>query len=477
MGDLVLTAERSVAEPLASAFERFGHASGGGWLFGLSCDVVAPGAVVRFSMPGPASQAPIQSTGRIVEVDSGRRLVLHQESPWRSRVVLTFDPDGAGTRVRLRAVLADDCVPWLMRASGLEVPEPAEFGRAVRVGVLLPLSGAAGVFGRAAHNAGELAVDELNADGGIRGVPLRLYVGDDGTNRATARREFIRLVDLVGCDVVIAMTTSESMAAVRPLAEARGTLLLHAPASEGGPAGDRIFYLGERPADQLEHSVPLLMAETGGRGWFIVGNDYSWPRSVARAARRVIDDAGGVLLGERYLPFGCQDFTAVLTAIQATGADHLISALVGTDAVAFERASFAAGLRARVRTIAMLVDDVCREHIGDDAATGIWSVLDHFTALDDVDNQRLQRRWRQRFGLFSPPLSSTAKSVYDVVRLYAGAARAARSVDPTDVARTLRISRGRGRAGAMLPRVLGEPRRTCIAEAVQGGFVVREAPA
>src|SRR5438128_9484526 len=99
MGDLVVAAEEWLAASPSTVFGRFGAASGAGWLFDASCDCVAPGAVVRFAMPGPGGRPPIQSTGRIVEVQPGRRLVMQQESPWRGRVTLTFTPDGTGTRV------------------------------------------------------------------------------------------------------------------------------------------------------------------------------------------------------------------------------------------------------------------------------------------------------------------------------------------------------------------------------------------
>jgi urea transport system substrate-binding protein len=180
------------------------------------------------------------------------------------------------------------------------------------------------------------------------------------------------------------------------------------------------------------------------------------------------------VLGERHMPFGRVDYADVLVAIEASHTDHILSSMVGTDAVSFERSVFQAGLRSQARTIATLVDDTVREHIGDAAGTGLWSVLDHFVELDTPENSALTRRWRARFGPFSPPLSSTAKWVFDAIAVYAAAARAARSVEPGDVARALRAPRGR--AGRALARVPGERRPACIAEAVPGGFLVRSAP-
>lgn len=481
MGSLVLVSEQIVARPAADVFELFGQPGGAGWLFGSRCDRVAPGQVVRFSMPAPDGSE-IMATGRIAEVVANRRIVLLQESPWRGRVVISLHPIGPGhgsARVRLHVELDETAVPWLLRSSGCDVADEThdapETERCVRIGLLVSLSGVAGMLGRAAQNAAELAVAQLNADGGLCGLPVRMCVSDDGTDPRIAAREFVRLADILRCDVVVAMMSSVSMAAIRPLAESRGTLLLYAPVNEGAPERARIFHFGERPADQLTEAIPMLMAETSSRAWFVVGNGYSWPRAVGRAARRIIEQSGGVVLGERYQPLGEQDFTPILDAVAASGAQLVVSAMVGTDAVAFERAFFDSGLRAQTRTIATLMDDVVREHVGDAAATGIWSVLDHFVDLDTPECRALKAQWRERFGAVAPPLSATAKSVYDVTRLYGDAVRHARSTDAGLVAAEMRSSRALRRA-RVLGRAAGQRRPTCIAEAVPGGFVMRSQP-
>lgn len=115
------------------------------------------------------------------------------------------------------------------------------------------------------------------------------------------------------------------------------------------------------------------MRETGASGWFVIGNDYCWPRFVGGLASRIIRSAGGTVLGQRYDPLGQESFDALIESIDRSHAELVVSALVGRDAVAFERAFYAAGIRARTRTIAVLMDENIREHIGDEAATGIWS--------------------------------------------------------------------------------------------------------
>lgn len=470
MGELTFSTERLVRASPDAVFARVAADPAPGWLFGFTCDRLAAGRAVSFNIPGRDGD-PVRGTGRLLQVDPGRRLVIRQESPWEGRITLALDEHADGTRARLIVALADDCVPWFLPPAQAPAFDGGLGGP--RLGVMVSLSGSAGLLGRAAVNAAQLAVEVVNSDGGVRGRPLQLAVGDDRTHPGRAVAEFLRLTEDLRCEAVIAMVPSASFQALLPAARARQTLLIHSPLTEAGPSQGTVFRLGERPADQLSHSIPALMKETGARGWYIVGNDYCWPRAVGKVARRVIAESHGTLLGERYVPLGQRSSEQVIGQIEDSGADLVLSSLVGHDAVTFERSFYQMGLRARARTIAVLMDDTVREHIGDDAATGMWAVLDYFQCGDD-GGDAVSQAWRARFGQCAPPLSSTAMSVYQAVHLYAQAAHLAGSGDAAVVADVLRSKRlGRSR---MLDRAAGLSRPTAIAEAAPGGFRVHAAP-
>jgi branched-chain amino acid transport system substrate-binding protein len=332
---------------------------------------------------------------------------------------------------------------------------------------MVGLSGPAGIMGRSVVNAAAMAIDEVNADGGIHGVPLRLVTADDQSSATVAREQFRHLTETEGAQAIVAMVPTPSFNALVTAARVEQTLLLHAPLSEGGPQPHHVFRLGERPADQLTLSVPALMREAGARTWFLLGNDYSWPRNVGRVARRIIADAGGIVAGERYVPFGIDDLDQLVETIRASGASLVLSTLVGFDSVAFERRCFESGLRSEVRTLSVLMDDTIREHIGDEAARGVWVPLD-FLPMPGETHDDAQSSWSQRYGEVAPPFGNTARSVYDAIHLYARAASVAGSVQPLDVGRTLRLGRlGRSR---QLERAAGTYVPAGVAEAVDGGF-------
>jgi urea transport system substrate-binding protein len=382
-----------------------------------------------------------------------------------------LDAAGAGTRVRLIADLDDAGLQWLMRRRGHAIrDEPS--GDDHLVGLLTSKSGSGSVFATATEALAALAVAEINADGGIRGRPVRLVVGDDGTDPTLGAIEARRLVR-AGCRTILACTTSATFARVCDALQPDGVLLVHALMNEGGLGGELRVQLGERPYDQLRAAAGPMMREACGRRWFLAGNDYIWPQAVHRAARRVIAQEGGRIVGEAFAPLGTRDFAPQIDAVLASGADVVLSSFVGADLVAFERQCHAMGVRNTARSLALALDEPTRERVGDAAGIGMWGVSGYFEQLPDAANSAFLQRYRSAFGAFAPPVSSISESVYEALHLYAGAARRAGEDEPRTVARYLRRSRSdfpRGRVTVAGPETVWQ--RLFLAEATPGGFTV-----
>jgi urea transport system substrate-binding protein len=481
VGDLVLSTDELIHGSVEEVFDLIASAHGGGWLFGAECDGLHPGAVVRLRLPAALqSGEALGATGRVVAVDRPRRVVIEQHAPWRGRLTCLVDDApgnsaGRQSRVRLVAEVPEEAIHWLLRHRGVALPPEAAADQQA-IGLLVSQSGPANVFAGAAENLARLAVEEINAEGPPLGRPLRLVVGDDGTSPAMGALAARRLVDAEGCSVVIASVTSAVFtAASRALADSPA-LLVHSVTNEGGPTGDRLVRLGERPDAQLAVAVPRVMERSDGRRWFLAGNDYCWPRATNACARAAVARAGGTIAGERLVPLGTRDLEPVIDAIERSGADCVLSTFVGADAAAFERTFYRAGLRARCRTLSPGLDEATREHIGAEAGAGIWSVFGYFEALPTTENRAFVKRYRDRFGQWAPPPSSLSESVYEAMHLVADAARRAGTWHATDVGRAIASSRFDGPRGPVALAGPGALRQELfLAESVPGGYAVREA--
>jgi urea transport system substrate-binding protein len=472
LGTVALAARESYSASPEQLFALFGSPAAAGWLFGAQCDILAPGAVVTIMLPlgTGAGDGQVQILGRVARLIPNQLIAIWHDQPWRGTLRITFDrlPDGQ-TRVTVFAELDEEGLGWLMRRRGW----PAAAGRnekAHRIGLLTSKSGPGAVFAVACENLARMAVEELNADGGLCGRPVELMVADDATDPELGAAEARRLI-ASGCRAVVASVTSATFRAVQRDNAAAGVPLIHPVLNEGGGGPGHVLRWGERPADQLGAAAAPFMKAAGVRDWFLIGNDYSWSHGAHAAARTILAAAGGRITGEQYVPLGTQDFAPVIERIERARADCVLSTLVGADEVAFERQSWQAGLRSKSRTLSLVLDESTRERIGDAAARGVWTAFGYFQQFDTGSNASFLARYRAAYGTWAPPVSSLSEAVYETAQLYAGAVRATRDGDPAAVARALHHHRAdmpRGEVALNGPHSIRQAIH--VAEATTGGF-------
>lgn len=438
MGVLTLTAQEEVPGPPHAVFGLFGAGAGAGWVFDALCDRVATGAAVALRAPLDTAGAPVEILGRIGRVTPPSMIEIVHGQPWRGRMLLTFTPHGSGTRVRLRAELDDQGLEWLMRRRGHVVGVAASANP--RLGLLTTKSGPGNLFAAASDNMAVLAIEEVNASGGVGGRPVELLVGDDRTEPAVGAAEARRLA-AAGCRTILVATTSATFVEVARQLAGLDVLLVQTLMNEGGVTGRLRVQLGERPADQVRAAAVPMMRAAGGRRWFLAGNDYCWPRSTHAAAREIVPRLGGRIVGERFAPLGTVDFAAIIEAVDASGADVALSTFVGADAAAFQRQCHAHGLHERCLTLAPPMDESTLAWIGPAATTGLHTVSGYVESLETEGNTGLVARYRSRFGRWAPPLSTLSESVFEGVHIWWSAVRRAGGDDPGGIAEAMHNAR------------------------------------
>ncbi|HEX3750737.1 MAG TPA: substrate-binding protein [Streptosporangiaceae bacterium] len=477
MQAIALIADSHLAVPPDEAFWLFGRGGQSGWLLGAACDAVRPGAAVSLRLPaGLGSPAAVDILGRIGACVPGRLIEIVHDQPWQGRLRLKFKPAPAGgTRFSVSAELDSSGLAWLMDRRGWAPGADAGAGgigpaRADvhRLGLLTSKSGPGAVFAVACDYLARLAVEEINAEGGLHGQPVDLVVRDDATDSGRAGLEAGRLA-AAGCRAIVASVTSASFEAAQRVVGEAGPLLLYPLLNEGGAAGGNVLRWGERPLDQVLAVAGRMMKGTGSRHWYLVGNDYSWSHGAHLAAMQAIESAGGQVVGGVFTPLGTTDFSSVIDGIRGSRAALIVSSLVGADEVAFERQAWSSGLRQNCDVLSLALEESTRERVGDDASIGIWTAFGYFEAIEDAGNRELCRRYREAYGRWAPPISTFAESVYEAILLYAAAVRGADDRDET--VRRLqhtRASMPRGPVAAAGPGRMSQ--RLRVARAVPGGF-------
>lgn len=306
------------------------------------------------------------------------------------------------------------------------------------VGLLTSMSGPAGLFGPPTKNVAELAVQEINAAGGVNGQQLKLVVGDDASAPDTGKKAAQQLVDGDKASVLVGMHSSATREAALPIARAANAMYMYTPVFEGGTCDPHMFTNGEVPSQQLQQAIPYVQEKTGKKRWFLLGDDYVWPRKSFEAAKRYIADSGGEVVGEEYVPLGSTDFQSVIQKIQKAKPDLIIPALVGGDAIGFEKQAFDAGIgNDKIQRLATLYEDNTLGAMGKQITEGMVVSLGYFNQLDNPANKAFIAGYRTKFGDKAPPVTTLSEQTYVAIKAWAQAANAAKSVAAPDVAKAL----------------------------------------
>ncbi|MBG0565700.1 substrate-binding domain-containing protein [Actinoplanes aureus] len=295
--------------------------------------------------------------------------------------------------------------------------------------LVVPLRGPAGIFGPSAELCAELAAEEVNRAGGVLGRELRLVPVDGGAPPQAVATEVAALVASGAVQGVTGWHISTVRQAVAPRIAGR-VPYVYTALYEGGECAEGVFLTSETPDVQLFPAMSLLGAERSARRWYIVGNDYVWPRRTALAARHYAAAAGMCIAGESYVPLGTHDYAAVLRRIEHSGADAVLMLLVGTDAVRFNRAFARSGLTARCLRLSTLMDENMLLASGAEATQDLFSTAGFFASMVTPENLDFHGRYAARFGTEAPPLGSLGESCYEGVLLLAALIERAGTIDP-----------------------------------------------
>ncbi|MEV0679048.1 substrate-binding domain-containing protein [Actinosynnema sp. NPDC050436] len=296
-------------------------------------------------------------------------------------------------------------------------PDPG----ALRIGLLLPLSGALGLTGPSGLLAASLAATELNAAGGVAGRPVHLVLLDAGRLPGEVARDASGLVGLV--DAFVGFHTSDVHRALESALGGRVPYVF-TPPHEGGPRRPGVVLLGDSPARQLGPAVRWLVAHRRLRRWALVGSDYIWPRAVHRAAAGIVRGLGAEVVATRLAPFPGPGIDAeeIVAALARARADAVLLSLVGRDLALFNRVFTASPLAGRVVRLSGSLEENGLLAAGGDDTGELYAAMRSFAGQGDERRMALAQRHHALFGGRAPVLDAYAEGCYDGVHLAAALA-------------------------------------------------------
>jgi len=298
----------------------------------------------------------------------------------------------------------------------------------IPVGVLYSLTGGLAVTETSIQQGALLAIEQVNAAGGIDGRRLVPVIEDYCSDVSLAA---IRARDILRSDgvrVCVGGFTSASRAAMLPVFRAHDALLVFPTYYEGLEQDPNVVYAGAVPNQFLMDYVRWILGNLGSR-IYMVGSDYVYPRTIGFMIGKVAAEAGADIAADRYVPLGCTEFGAVLDDIAAVRPDVVISNLVGSDSVpAFYRQFRLAGHTAASLPIAATVTtEIELQAMGPEHGAGHFMTAAYFGSLRNAANDAYVAAVRARFGA-DAVTHVTQVGAYNAVWLFALAAARAGSL-------------------------------------------------
>src|SRR5579859_1410216 len=195
-------------------------------------------------------------------------------------------------------------------------------GSPIKVGVIAEQTGPLSFMGIADANVAKMAIDDINASGGLLGRQIKLYLEDGATIDSVAAAKATKLVERDQVDVLFGGIFSSTRQAIKGPAVAKGRKLYIYPEQyEGQECNPLIFCTGPVPAQQLDPLIPWLMRETGARKFYLPSADYIWPHTMNKKVRQVVAANGGAIVGEEYFPVEHGDYRQTVRNIESSGAE------------------------------------------------------------------------------------------------------------------------------------------------------------
>lgn len=307
----------------------------------------------------------------------------------------------------------------------------------IKLGSLHDLAGPLAATGEPMVYAIMLAVEELNAAGGLLGREIELINYDTQSNIQLYTQFAQQLAVRDKVDVIHGGITSASREAIRPIFGRFKTLYFYNTLYEGGVCDRNTFNTGTTPAQTVEKLVPHAM-NLWGKKVYIIAADYNYGQITAKWMKKYVQDNGGEALAIDFFPLDVTNFGPSISRIQAAKPDLLLSAMVGGNHTAFYRQWAAAGLKSEIpiaSTTFGLVNEPAT--LEDSESVGVLGSYGYFEELATPASAAFVKAIKDKHGAQTPYVSELAAASYEGVHLWAQGVTLAGTTDRMPVIEAL----------------------------------------
>jgi urea transport system substrate-binding protein len=301
---------------------------------------------------------------------------------------------------RRRAVQSLSAVA--LGVAGLAFSTLVQAADTIKVGVLHSLSGTMAISETVLKDTVLMAIDEINAKGGLLGKKLEPVVVDPASNWPLFAEKAKQLLTQDKVAVTFGCWTSVSRKSVLPVFKENNGLLFYPVQYEGEELEKNVFYTGAAPNQQAIPAVEYLMSKDGGgaKRFVLLGTDYVYPRTTNKILRAFLKSKGvkeeDIL--EEYTPFGHSDYQTIIAKIKKFASEGkktaVVSTINGDSNVPFYKELGNQGLKAKdVPVVAFSVGEEELRGVDTKPLVGHLAAWNYFMSIKNPTNDEFIKKW------------------------------------------------------------------------------------
>jgi urea transport system substrate-binding protein len=340
-------------------------------------------------------------------------------------------------------------------AAGLGLPAVlrAQNGGTIKVGVLHSLSGTMAISEAPIKEIVLMAIEEINAKGGVLGKKVEPIVEDPASNWDLFAEKSKKLLLQDKVATVFGCWTSVSRKSVLPVFEKNNGLLFYPVQYEGEECSKNVIYTGATINQQATPAVDYLMSAEGGskKRFYLLGSDYVYPRTTNKILRMYLTKVKKVPesdIAEEYTPFHHQDYQTIVGKIKsfsASGDAAVINTINGDSNVPFFKELANQGVTAdKTPTMSFSFAEVELQTLDVQPLVGHLASWNYFMSLKTPENikwVKAYKAWCQKKSMPDKQCVTDDPMMHAYVHVHLWA-KAAQKAESTDVDKVLKALEG-----------------------------------
>jgi urea transport system substrate-binding protein len=292
-------------------------------------------------------------------------------------------------------------------------------GGPIKVGILHSLTGTMAISETSLKDVELMAIDEINAAGGVLGQKVEAIVEDPESKFTTVfpeKAKKLLLKDEVAA--VFGCWTSVSRKNVLPVFEENNGMLFYPVQYEGNECSKNVVYTGAAPNQQILPAVEWLMSKDGGskKKFYLLGSDYIFPRTANLIIVKYLESKGLKPVAEEYTPLGHLEYANVVQAIKKTEPDVIFSTINGDSNVNFYNELAAQGITAdKIPVVAVSVGEDELRGLDPAKVKGHLAAWNYFQSIDTPKNKEFVKKFQDKYGkdrVTDDPIEAAYMMVY-----------------------------------------------------------------